>query len=86
MYVGGRTPTGGNTKVLWRAERAHEGWIEIFGHRLDASGSFRQLFGMAASPAGYFPSIVVVPEPGCWLLTVRSGSAGGAIVLRALAP
>lgn len=84
LYVGGRTPDGGNTKVLWRAEGPHEGWIEIFGRRLDGAGSFQQMFG--AVSGGFFPSIVVVPEPGCWLLTVRTGHVGGVIVFRAVAP
>ena len=84
MYTGGKTPDGGNTKVLWRAERRHEGFVELLGHRIDNAGSFRQVLGHVGN--GYFPSIVVVPEAGCWLLTVRSGGVGGVIVFRAIAP
>lgn len=82
MYAGGRTPEGGNTNVLWRAERSHGEWIDIFG---DGRGSFSQRFPSADSP-GVFPSIVVVPEAGCWILTVRTGRVGGVIVFRGVVP
>lgn len=85
MYTGGRTPDGGNTKVLWRAERAQESFVEIFGRRLDAAGSFEQRL-QEVSPPRFFPSILAVPSPGCWLLTVRSGGVGGVIVFRAVEP
>jgi hypothetical protein len=85
LYTGGKTPEGGNTKVLWRAEGPYESWMELFGQRLDGAGSFEQRL-QEVSPPRFFPSIVVVPEPGCWLLTVRSGRMGGVIVFRAVAP
>jgi hypothetical protein len=88
LYAGGRTPTGGNTKVLWRA-RPRGGTLVVTGSRLDAQGSFRQEFKGAGGPAGYWPSIVVVPEAGCWLLTVRivgQTGAAGILVARAVAP
>jgi hypothetical protein len=85
LYTGGMTPDGGNTKVLWRAERAYESWMQLFGRRLDRAGSFEQRLG-EVDPPRFFPSIVVVPEPGCWLLTVRTGRMGGVIVFRAVAP
>jgi hypothetical protein len=85
MYTGGKTPDGGNTKVLWRAERAHESFVEIFGRRLDRAGSFDQRL-QEVFPRGFFPSHLVVPDAGCWLLTVRSGRMGGVIVFRAVAP
>jgi hypothetical protein len=80
LYAGGRTPTGGNTKVLWRA-RPRGGTLVVNGSRLDGQGAFRQEFRGAGGPQpGYWPSIVVIPEAGCWLLTVRivgqSGAAG----------
>jgi hypothetical protein len=85
MYTGGKTPDGGNTKVLWRAERAHESFVEIFGRRLDRAGSFEQRLS-EVDPPDFFPSILVVPSPGCWLLIVRSGGVGGVIVFRAVEP
>jgi hypothetical protein len=88
LYAGGKTPTGGNTKVLWRA-RPLGGTLVVNGSRLDTQGAFRQEFKGAGGPPGYWPSIVVVPEAGCWLLTVRivgQGGAAGVIVARVVAP
>ena len=89
LYTGGTTPTGGNTKVLWRA-RPRGGTLVVSGSRLDAQGAFRQEFKGAGGPQpGYWPSIVVVPEAGCWLLTVRivgQTGAAGIVVTRVAAP
>jgi hypothetical protein len=79
LYTGGKTPTDGNTKVLWRA-RPFGGTLVVSGSRLDGQATFRQEFKGAGGPPGYWPSTVVVPEAGCWLLTVRivgqTGAAG----------
>ncbi|HEU0303727.1 MAG TPA: hypothetical protein VFR32_04025 [Gaiellaceae bacterium] len=89
LYVGGKTPSGGNTKVLWRA-RPLGGTLVVSGSRLDGVGAFRQEFKGAGGPQpGYWPSIVVVPEAGCWLLTVRivgQTGAAGIVVTRVVAP
>ena len=88
LYAGGRTPTGGNTKVLWRA-RPLGGTLVVSGSRLDGQGAFRQEFKGAGGQPGYWPSIVVVPEAGCWLLTVRivgQSGAAGIVVTRAVSP
>lgn len=85
LYAGGRTPDGGNTKVLWRSTRSG-GLLVLRGTQLGGIGAFRETFG-EVSPRGHWPSIVVVPNPGCWLLTVRiSGQAGaaGIVVARVL--
>jgi hypothetical protein len=61
----------------------------IRGTRLDAPGSFSQTFKEAGGPRGYWPSIVVVPDPGCWLLTVRIAGqegAAGILVVRVVPP
>jgi hypothetical protein len=86
MYTGGKTPEGGDTKVIWRVERRAESSITLLGHRLDGPGTFRQSFPAAVSEPGAFPSSVVVPTAGCWSLTVRSGHMGGVIVFRAVDP
>jgi hypothetical protein len=79
LYTGAKTPNGGNTKVLWRA-RPQGGKLVVAGSRLDGQAIFRQEFKGAGGQPGYWPSIVVVPESGCWLLTVRivgqTGAAG----------
>jgi len=77
LYTGGRTPDGGNTKVLWRSTRPG-GLLVLQGTRLDGTGTFRQTF-TEVDPRAHWPSIVVVPKPGCWLLTVRiEGQVGAA--------
>jgi hypothetical protein len=88
LYTGGKTPSGGNTKVLWRG-RPLGGTLVVAGSRLDGQNTFRQEFRGAGGPtaAGYWPSIVNVPEPGCWLLTVRivGQSVAGIVVARVVA-
>jgi hypothetical protein len=88
LYTGGTTPTGGNTKVLWRA-RPRGGTLVVSGSRLEGQATFRQEFKGAGGQPGYWPSIVVVPEPGCWLLTVRiigQAGAAGIVVARVVEP
>jgi hypothetical protein len=89
LYAGGRTPTGGNTKVLWQGRRLG-GTLVVNGSRLDGEGAFRQEFKGAGGQPGYWPSIVVVPEAGCWLLTVRivggQTGAAGIVVTRVVDP
>jgi hypothetical protein len=88
LFAGGRSADGQNAKVLWRARRSG-GQLVVRGTRLDGVGEFRQSFNAAGSPSGYWPSTVVVPEPGCWLLTVRilgQTGAAGIVVTRVLAP
>jgi len=85
LYAGGRTPDGGNTKVLWRATQP-SGLLAVRGTQLGGTGTFRQTFNEAGSPSGYWPSIIVVPTPGCWLLTARGiGETAGIVVARVLA-
>ncbi|MEX2646641.1 MAG: hypothetical protein WD249_10295 [Gaiellaceae bacterium] len=86
IYAGGRFPDGRtNTKVLWLVDEP-SGQLTITGVRLDAQGSFEQVERAAASPAYAYPSILVVPEAGCWLLKLRTSGRGGVVVMRALAP
>ena len=88
LYAGGRSPDGTNAKVLWRG-RPLGGTLVVTGSRLDGQASFRQEFKGAGGPPGYWPSTVVVPEAGCWLLTVRivgQTGAAGIVVTRVVAP
>jgi hypothetical protein len=83
-YAGGRWPSGANTKVLWLVKGAG-GSLRISGIRLDSVETFEQTV-TAVNPSYAYPSILVIPAPGCWLLKIRGGGGGGVIVLRALAP
>ena len=49
-----------------------------------AAGAFRQLFQIAGSPDGVYPSIVDVPAAGCWLLRLRTAQLAGVLVVRAV--
>jgi hypothetical protein len=82
LYARGRGPGGVNMKVLWVVRRRWGRTLQISGQRLDAAGSFRQTFPMAGSPVGTFPSIIEVPDAGCWALTVRTGRLGGVLVVK----
>lgn len=90
LYTGGRTPTGGNTKVLWRTDDFDgrvSGELDLVGAGLDGTASVSQR--LATVGGGYWPSIVVIPEPGCWLLTARVGAvpaAAGILVVRVVDP
>lgn len=84
IYAGGQWPSGANTKVLWLVDEP-SGRLQIEGTRLDRFATFRMSVPSAASPSYAYPSIPVIPEPGCWLLTLRTSGRGGVLVMRALA-
>jgi hypothetical protein len=85
IYAGGRWPGGASTKVLWLVA-APSGPLRVIGQRLDGVASYELSVRAAASPSYAYPSIPEVPEPGCWLLTLRTSGRGGVVVMRALAP
>ena len=90
MYAGGRWPKGANTKILWivayrlGVELRGGELLELRGTRLDDPGSFQQA-ARRVYPQYAYPSHVVVPEPGCWLVHAQTGSRGGVLVIRVLA-
>ena len=80
LYAGGRTPEGGNTKVLWRTTRDtsfRSGELVLRGTQLDGNSEFLQVLP-EVNPSGHWPSIANVPNAGCWLLTARIGGQRGA--------
>lgn len=86
ITTGGGPRNGYSTKILWHV-RGGAGGISVIGKRLDGPGRFRQSF--PATPTGggtYFPSIVNVPRPGCWRITVSSGRHVGRFAFLALSP
>jgi hypothetical protein len=85
MYAGGHWPSGANTKILWIVAYPLGGkLLELRGLRLDDQGSFQQA-ARRVYPQYAYPSHVVVPEPGCWLVHAQTGSRGGVLVIRVLA-
>lgn len=82
IYTGGGTDAF-STKVLWAP--AHSGSrATLSGTRLDAAGSFAERLSRAGD--GAFPSIVSIPEAGCWKLTLRTGGRRSSVVVRAVDP
>jgi hypothetical protein len=74
----------GTTKILWWVYGKGSPTLTIVGKRTDAAGSFRQtITGPSLADNTTFPSIVMVPAPGCWTLAIHSGSTTGSITFRA---
>jgi len=89
IYTAGQTPTGlASMKVLWDFPRVQAALpLQLRGKRLDRSGSFLETW----SPAGptrtgptQYPSIIDVPAPGCWRLTLTAGTTTGRVTVLAL--
>lgn len=84
IYAGGRTPEGSSTKFLWWAPHP-TGPLTLTGRRIDRPGRFVQHFGSAATDEDIvFPSIVEIPNAGCWAVTVAMGKAAGLVVFQAV--
>lgn len=85
IYAGGRMP-GGNasTKIYWSPRLRHTSTLRITGQRLDGPGTFRQDERVAGG--GGFPSIIEVPEAGCWRLTLRNGPQVVRLAVLAISP
>jgi hypothetical protein len=71
------------TKILWHVRHGSPS-LTIVGQRLEGVGRFRQR--LTSVGHGYFPSIVTVPNKGCWRLTVSSGRQVGRFAFVALTP
>jgi hypothetical protein len=83
LYTGGGSADAA-MKVLWSARGRPSSWLVLSGRRLDGVGVFRQRF--RANRAGDFPSIVKIPDVGCWRLSLRAGRMRAAVVVRAVEP
>ncbi len=85
MHIHGTMPDGGATKILWVISHGNVGvTITIAGRNLTGSGRTKQDFPVAGGggvPGSQYPSIVVVPTPGCWQFHLRSGSVAGTVTL-----
>ncbi|MGA9761999.1 MAG: hypothetical protein WBQ14_06215 [Gaiellaceae bacterium] len=77
IYAGGQSPDGSfSMKILWviRNRRVSEAGMTVKGRRLDGKGSFSDIL----AGKGQFPSIIDIPTPGCWHLTLKGiGAAAG---------
>lgn len=86
VYAGGVNPgTRGNEKILWIVSRRKR-----TGSRLAISGrkdgstavTYRRRFavtGSAQVPGPNYPSIIDLPVPGCWKLTLRTGKVSATV-------
>jgi hypothetical protein len=96
LFYGNRTIHSGgefprerlSTKILWLVRRALAGdQLEIRGTESSGKTRFEQLERPALRidpKAEYdeFPSIVMIPVPGCWRLELSSGLAKGEVVFK----
>ncbi|HEX5407641.1 MAG TPA: hypothetical protein VFX16_35675 [Pseudonocardiaceae bacterium] len=72
---------GGSAKILWWAEGAA---AQLAVHGRESGGrEFTQSFQTIGN--GQYPTVVAVPEPGCWTLDAAVGSRHvGSITVRAV--
>jgi hypothetical protein len=93
IFTGGVAPAGYNVKVMWvflgRAARARGGSeLVVEGQRLDGPGAFRDSFAAigyaGAEGAPSYASIIDVPKPGCWRLTLATGALRAHMDFRAV--
>jgi hypothetical protein len=80
LYTRGRTPDGA-TKILWVVRRRYGATLTLRATRLDGAGTFTQRY---KHRGGQFPSIVDIPEPGCWRLSLRTGKVRATFALQAV--
>jgi hypothetical protein len=84
MYSGGESPDGRlSMKILWEL---HHGSVpppllDVLATRIDGPGSTFQQLPSTSSDASQFPSIISLPAPGCWRLTLRAGATTGHVVV-----
>jgi hypothetical protein len=93
IYTRGKAPQGWNVKVMWvwvgDAARSRGGsTLVVRGRRLNGRGSFRQSFGSIGyagqDGAPSFASIIEVPRPGCWRLSLSTEGLRGTVTMRAV--
>lgn len=83
LHTGGQFPNGTNDKILWVIENPQAtDTVDISGKALsNPSETFDQTFPVADSPADNYPSIIEIPAPGCWQVTITSGPVTGTMTV-----
>ena len=83
MYSGGESPDGRlNMKILWELRRGGAPLLlDVLARRIDGPGSSFQQLPSTSSDASQFPSIIDIPTPGCWRLTLKAAATTGHIVI-----
>jgi hypothetical protein len=93
VWAGGQAPDGSATKMLWvflGRDAVGKAGIElrVQGRRMDGRGTFADSFagvgyeGSDGAPS--YASIMHIPRPGCWRLTLTTGSLRAFIDVRAI--
>jgi hypothetical protein len=85
IYTGGQSPDGRlSMKTLWELRHGSALILRVHGKKLAGRGSFSQQLPPAGSTQFQFPSIIVVPTPGCWRLTLQAGKTTGRVTMLAV--
>jgi hypothetical protein len=82
MYARGHAPDAQlNMKILWTPSKGATK-LRIRGKRLEGSRSSSQnVLPPVPGRSHQFPSIVKVPEAGCWRLTIQAGRSTGRLTV-----
>lgn len=83
--VGGRTPSGNTTKILWLVEGDERAdMLDMTATHLGGEGTTTMRFRFprtARTGRQQFPSIIDILEPGCWELELSAGAITGRVVI-----
>lgn len=93
IFTRGTALHGASTKILWiftarATQKTADSLLTVTGGRMDGPGKFQDEFsgvgyeGQAGAPS--YASIIEVPTPGCWRLTLKSGSVTATVDMLAV--
>lgn len=83
VHVGASWPDGSSNKVLWLVSNPGAGTeLVVSGTNQTTGETYHDVFVSVA--AGEFPSVLALPSPGCWDLTLTTGTVTGRVVIAAL--
>jgi hypothetical protein len=93
IFTGGVAPAGYNVKILWAflapsAKGRGGSELVVEGDPLEGGRAFKQEFAAigyaGARGAPSYASIIDVPRPGCWRLTLKTGDLRASVDFRAV--